>query len=95
MAFEYLTNVALHQAKQELDEIEFADDHLERLKGKLAKAEQEAWDCAKALRQAREDTAKNMATRILTELAQLDMPRVQFECRFTETELTNNGADTV
>ena len=36
-----------------------------------------------------------MADRILTELAQLDMPRVQFACQFAETDLTANGADTV
>ena len=36
-----------------------------------------------------------MAERILKELAQLDMPRVQFACQFTETDLTVNGADTV
>ena len=85
----------LEKAKQELDAIEFADDHLERLKGKLQKAEKEAWDAAFALRKARRATAENMSLRILTELAQLDMPRVQFECRFTETELSANGADTV
>jgi DNA repair protein RecN (Recombination protein N) len=36
-----------------------------------------------------------MSRRILTELAQLDMPRVQFEVQFTELELTANGADSV
>ena len=85
----------LEKAKLELDEIEFADDHLERLKGKLQKAEQEAWAAAKNLRNARKATAKTMSARILSELEQLDMPKVQFECRFTETELTSNGADTV
>ena len=78
-----------------MDEIEFADDHLERLKDKLQKAEQEAWAAANMLRDARISTAETMSERILGELAQLDMPRVQFECRFTETELTSNGADTV
>lgn len=85
----------LEKARSELDEIEFADDHLERLKGKLQKAETEAWNAAFALRSARKTTAGDMTGRILTELAQLDMPRVQFECRFTETELTGNGADSV
>ena len=33
--------------------------------------------------------------RILAELSQLDMPRVQFSCRFQELELTPNGADGV
>jgi len=85
----------LDKAKRELDEIEFADDHLERLKGKLEKAEKAAWDAALDLRKNRQETALAMSQRILTELSQLDMPRVQFECRFTETELSSNGADAV
>ena len=87
---EYMEN-----AKRELDEIEFADDHLERLKGKLAKAEKEAWDCALRLRDNRRQAAQILAERILTELAQLDMPKVQFVCEFTESELTPGGADAV
>ena len=85
----------LDKAKKELDEIEFADDKLERLKKKLKKAEKEAWDAALALRENRQQGADTMSKRILSELAQLDMPRVQFACRFTEAELTANGADAV
>ena len=85
----------LDKAKKELDDIEFADDHLERLKKNLKKAEKAAWEAAKQLRENRKETAKYMSQRILTELAQLDMPRVQFSCEFTETDLTANGADTV
>ena len=85
----------LERAKRELDEIEFADDHLERLKRKCDKAEKEAWDAAKDLRKSRQKAAKALAERILEELAQLDMPRVQFSCEFTELELTANGADAV
>ena len=85
----------LEQARQELDEIEFADDHLERLKGKCQKAEKEAWQIARRLRQSRKDAAEQLSARILSELAQLDMPRVQFSCEFTELELTGNGADAV
>ena len=36
-----------------------------------------------------------LAARILSELAQLDMPRVQFSCEFTEKELSADGADGV
>ena len=85
----------LDKAKKELDEIEFADDKLERLKRNLKKAEKEAWDAALALRENRKQAADTMSKRILSELAQLDMPRVQFACRFMETELTANGADAV
>ena len=87
---EYLAN-----AQAELDEIEFADDHLERLKAKCEKTEKTAWDAALALRKSRMQGAKRMSDRILTELAQLDMPKVQFSCEFTETGLAANGADGV
>ncbi len=85
----------LEKAKQELDEIEFADDHIERLKKKLKKAEKAAWDAALTLRENRKETAEKLSARILTELAQLDMPKVQFACQFTELELTANGADAI
>ena len=85
----------LEKAKQELDEIEFADDHLERLKGKLLKAEKAAWDAAYRLRDNRVAASEQLSARILSELAQLDMPKVQFSCEFTELELTANGADAV
>ena len=85
----------LEKAKAELDEIEFADDHIERLKKKLHQAEKAAWDAALKLRENRRETADKLAVRILTELAQLDMPKVQFACQFTELELTAGGADAV
>ena len=85
----------LEKSKKELDDIEFADDHLERLKGKLKKAEKQAWDAALVLRKNRQETAQKLSERILTELAQLDMPRVQFQCQFQEQELGSTGADAV
>jgi len=85
----------LERAQAELDEIEFADDHVQRLQLKCEKAEIDAWDAAMKLRKNRQEAAKVLSARILTELAQLDMPRVQFSCNFTETELTSNGADTI
>ena len=85
----------LEQAKTELDEIEFADDHLERLKLKCQAAEKAAWEAAHALRWNREQAAQLLSERILSELVQLDMPKVQFSCEFTETELSPNGADAV
>lgn len=85
----------LEKAKQELNEIEFADDHLERLKGKLNKAEKAAFDAAEQLRMSRKQAAKRLSERILLELAQLDMPKVQFQCNFQEIDLCSNGADEV
>ena len=85
----------LEKSKQELDEIEFADDHVERLKLKCEKAEKEAWSAAKELRANRMKAAEELSARILCELAQLDMPKVQFSCNFAETDLTPLGADLV
>ena len=85
----------LDKAQKELDDIEFADDRVEQLKKQLAKKEKAAWDAALALRKDRQQKAEEMSQKILTELSQLDMPRVQFSCRFRETELMENGADAV
>lgn len=85
----------LDKARKELDEIEFADDRVEQLKKKLAKQEKQVWDAALALRKNRQEQGAVMAEKILSELSQLDMPRVQFQCRFRETELTSEGADAV
>jgi DNA repair protein RecN (Recombination protein N) len=85
----------LEKARQELEQIEFADDRLEKLKKKLSKAEKIAWEDAMALRESRQKAADAMEKRILTELAQLDMPKVQFACNFEETQLSPRGADAV
>jgi len=87
---EYLEN-----AKDELDEIEFADDTVERLKKKLNTAELDAQQEAIALRKSRVAASQTLTKRILKELAQLDMPKVQFSCHFEETDLSLNGADSV
>ncbi len=85
----------LMSAQKELDEIEFAGDRVEQLKGKLQKAEKAAWDAALRLREARKEAAVGLTARILEELSQLDMKKVQFSCEFTETELSPVGADAV
>lgn len=83
------------KASQELDEIVFSDDHLERLKAQCEKAKEAAWEAAKRLRQSREAGAQVLSRQILSELAQLDMPKVQFQCQFAQTDLTASGADLV
>ena len=85
----------LDDAVAELDNITFADDRLEQLKAKCEKAEKAAWDAAYDLRWSREQAAEVLCEKILSELAQLDMPRVQFQCNFTELPLSENGADGV
>lgn len=83
------------KAQRELEEIEFADDRMEQLKRKLNTAEKEAWEAAKLLRAERTKAADTLTKRILQELSDLDMKKVQFSCVFSETELTPLGADAV
>ena len=83
------------QARQELDDIEFADDKLEHLKIRCEKAEKEALAAARVLHENRANTACELEKRILDELAQLDMPKVQFSCVFSETTLGTEGIDAV
>ena len=85
----------LERAKKELDEIEFADERMAQLQRKLQKAEQEACAMAKRLREARKQASVTLTERVLKELSDLDMKKVQFACQFTETELSQNGADAV
>ena len=87
---EYLEN-----ARKELDEIEFADDRVEQLKKQLSVKEKAAWEAAMLLRKDRQEKGNLLSEKILSELQQLDMPRVQFQCRFRETELGADGADLV
>ena len=87
---EYLEN-----ARKELDEIEFADDRVEHLKKQLSVKEKAAWEAAMLLRKDRQEKGNLLSEKILSELRQLDMPRVQFQCRFRETELGADGADLV
>ena len=85
----------LERAKKELDEIEFADERMAQLQRKLQKAEQEACAMAQRLREARKQASVTLTERVLKELSDLDMKKVQFACQFTETELSQNGADAV
>ena len=85
----------LASAQAELDEMEFSGDRLEQLKGKLERAQKDAWEAAYELREARKQASEQLTARILEELSQLDMKKVRFTCEFSETELTPAGADAV
>lgn len=85
----------LENAKQELSQIEFADEHKQELEAELAKAEKIAYEKAQKLHSLRIDAAQELEERILTELEQLDMPKVQFSVQFSECALCTQGIDEV
>ncbi|MBQ3135349.1 MAG: DNA repair protein RecN [Oscillospiraceae bacterium] len=89
----------LDRSRQELEQIQYADDTIARLEGQLAKALEQAKAAAETLSAARKAAAVMLQTRIEDELSQLDMPKVRFMAEFTEkageTGLDETGMDTV
>ena len=83
------------RAQKELDEIQFSDDRLLELHSLEQKLAQKTSDAAVLLRKSRQIAAESLRDRLLTELAQLDMPKIQFECCFTEIPFSPDGADQV
>ena len=81
------------RAQQELDEIRFSDERLAELRGLEKQLTEETRAAAIRLRETRTAAAQVLRERMLTELSQLDMPRIQFECRFEEIPFGPTGAD--
>lgn len=70
--------VYLEGCRGELDQIQYADDTIARLEKKYATALKQAKAKGETLSKARRKAAEGLSKRIQTELAQLDMPKVQF-----------------
>ncbi len=89
----------LEQCQTELDQIEASTDTLVRLERQLQEVTAQARKKATALSEKRKEVALSLQERIQTELAQLDMPRVQFRVQFSAKEgslgLDDTGMDEV
>lgn len=85
----------LENARNQLDEIEFASDRIVRLEKSLKAAVCEAEAAANVLHAARQETARALEARMQAELSQLDMPKIRFVCQFEELPLCENGTDGV
>ena len=85
----------LSRAETELDEIEFADDRIEKLKKQLVGLEKAAMEAGILLRKSRMLAAKELQTRLGEELTALDMPRAQFVCQFEEKPMAADGLDSM
>ena len=85
----------LEQAQQQLDEVEFATDRIEQLQKKLDTLQKTMQEKGLALRKARQTAAERLQAAISSELMQLDMPKIQFVCEFTEQPPQENGLDAV
>jgi DNA repair protein RecN (Recombination protein N) len=89
----------LEQSKQDLDDIEYAEERLCRLEKNLEKQIDAAKTGAKILSDQRKQAACELEKRIKAELNQLSMPGVRFEVEFDETGgsygLDETGCDKV
>ena len=85
----------LERAQQELDTIIFAEERVAKLEEILKERLADAQQAAAALHDTRIAAARELEQRMVDELTQLDMPRVQFCCEFTDAELSASGADVV
>ena len=84
----------LERAKAELDDIVFADEKKARLQKELEAALAVAHQKAGTLRASREQAADRLSGQILSELTDLNMPKVRFRVDFTDTKLSPMGSET-
>lgn len=81
--------------KKELEEIEFSDDALQKLKRQEEKALSDVKAAADRLHKSRVVAGTALAGAVEKELAELDMPRVKFEVQIDVAEMGATGADSV
>ncbi|MDD6160056.1 MAG: DNA repair protein RecN [Oscillospiraceae bacterium] len=89
----------LERCRRELDEIQFSEERIEALEKKWKISLDDARCKGKALSDERKAAALELARRIGSELAELDMPKVKFRVDFAEKDCRNGmdatGMDTV
>ena len=86
----------LERAKEELDDITFAAQKLEKLDRELEEHAKALRSAGKALTRARKAAGEGLRTRIVAELAGLSMPGIQFAVAFTsKKEYDATGGDEV
>ena len=84
----------LAQCEKELEEIEVSDDTIARLQKVLKEKKRTCRRLADELTASRQEAAKAFEARLISELRQLDMPRVQFVCELTPLpHLDETGGD--
>lgn len=83
----------LARARAELDDIIFADEKIKQAQKAYDQARSAAEAAALELRAQRQAAAVRLEERITRELAELNMPKVRFQCQFREEPLGPRGLD--
>lgn len=84
----------LEQCRVELEQIQDADDTIQKLEKELDKARKEAQKRGEGLSKARKKAADELQKRVQEELRQLDMPKVQFVTEFAPSPGQDGMDDT-
>lgn len=85
----------LDKCRVELDNIEYADDKIQKLTKKLESKRAECEKLAAELTDRRMESALRLKTRILAELTELDMPKVRLDITFSAKDMDFTGRDTI
>ncbi|MEG2858221.1 MAG: DNA repair protein RecN, partial [Clostridia bacterium] len=86
----------LENAKSELAAIEYSDKRELELELEIKKCSALAWECANELFDMRSAAARDFESRVLSELAQLDMAKVRFNAHVSKSEvLSTRGCDNI
>ena len=81
----------LERSRQELDQIQDADDTIARLQKELSQVRAQAREKGERLSHARKEAALSLQQRVQEELRQLDMPKVQFQAQFLGQQEEEDG----
>lgn len=81
--------------RKELDGIEFSTQNIEALETEIEKTQKELLAKAKEISADRKVHASKLSKQIVEKLEKLELPKVQFEIGFEETELGANGIDKI
>lgn len=76
----------LDECRQKLDDIQYADERLQKLQREQEAQIQRCRDAGLRLRLAREKAARELEARIVTELRDLSMPAVRFAVEMSDVE---------
>ena len=89
----------LEQCREKLDDIQYADERLEKLNRELEVQKKQCLAAAGELSRARRQTARELEERIVSELRDLNMPSVRFAVEFAPIEnklgFDANGMDQI
>lgn len=85
--------IFLDKAREELHNITYSDELLEKLNKKLAECEKRTRKSAEELSQSRKEAAEAFSKQIQNELAFLDMPETSFSVKFETVPFCETGID--